>query len=209
MTIHEPMTLATDLLLAALVLWFAARLFREARDGGQRSVLLWGAAFVASALAAAAGGVVHGFTDQLGPLQGGLWKVTVYSVGLASLLLVSASSYAAARGAGRALLIALALAKFVFYAVWMAGHDAFRYVIYDYAPALLLVLILMGWGAARRSVPGALWVVGGILVSFGAAAIQMKGPDLHLHFNHNDLYHVVQMGGFWLWYRGGLLLRDR
>jgi hypothetical protein len=46
------------------------------------------------------------------------------------------------------------------------------------------------------------------LVSCLAAAVQFNGIALHQHFNHNDLYHVVQMGGMYLFYRGALILKD-
>jgi hypothetical protein len=48
--------------------------------------------------------------------------------------------------------------------------------------------------------------VGGILLSFVGAAIQQSGFSLHQHFNHNDLFHIVQMGAFYLLYRGGKVL---
>ena len=32
---------------------------------------------------------------------------------------------------------------------------------------------------------------------------------LHRHFNHNDLYHVIQIVALYLFYRGGALLVDR
>ena len=50
------------------------------------------------------------------------------------------------------------------------------------------------------------WIVGGILLSFVGAAIQQSGVSLHQHFNHNDLFHVVQMVAFYLLYRGGKAL---
>lgn len=210
MTISEPMTLLTDYLLAALVLAFAARLAATGRRQGQKAVLLWGAAFAASGLAALAGGTVHGFVLYLGePAAAALWKVTVYLVGLAGLLLLSACAVAILTGAARRGLILLAALKFAGYVLWMASHDDFRYVIYDYAPALLAVLLLQIYAALRRRDPAAPWVVGGILVSFLGAGIQAAGLAPHPHFNHNDLYHVMQMGAFYLLYRGGLLLRDR
>jgi hypothetical protein len=52
-------------------------------------------------------------------------------------------------------------------------------------------------------------VTGGILASIAAAVVQQSGVRLHRHFNHNDLMHVVQMGGVWLLYQGGARLRDR
>ena len=48
----------------------------------------------------------------------------------------------------------------------------------------------------------------GVLLSVVAAAFQHGGFDLHRYFNHNDLYHVVQLGAFLLLYKGGLRMRD-
>jgi hypothetical protein len=48
-----------------------------------------------------------------------------------------------------------------------------------------------------------------VLVSFLAAGVQFNEIALHQHFNHNDLYHVIQMGGMYLFYRGALVLKDQ
>jgi hypothetical protein len=50
--------------------------------------------------------------------------------------------------------------------------------------------------------------VSGILVSFVASLIQQSGFALHQHFNHNDIFHVIQLLALWLLYRGGRLLDD-
>jgi hypothetical protein len=52
-------------------------------------------------------------------------------------------------------------------------------------------------------------MVAGVAVSIAAAAVQASGLDLHQHFNHNDLYHLVQLGALLLYYRGVRLLTDR
>ena len=49
---------------------------------------------------------------------------------------------------------------------------------------------------------------GGVAVSFAGAAAQMSGFALHRHFNHNDLYHVIQMLGLWLLFRGARGLEE-
>lgn len=210
MTVAEPMTLITDYLLAALTLTFALRLWRGSGEQGWGPKRLWAGALLASALAAAAGGTFHGFRPVLASeVSGALWKVTVLSVGVGSLCLLSAAAVAVLSGAPRRLLVALALVKFAIYAAWMTTHDAFLYVIADYAPALLIVLLLFAFDWFRSRPPAAPWIVGGILVSFAAAGIQAAGIAPHPHFNHNDLYHVVQMGAFYLLYRGGMLLTTR
>ncbi|MFA5516389.1 MAG: hypothetical protein WDA20_08890, partial [Desulfuromonadales bacterium] len=60
-----------------------------------------------------------------------------------------------------------------------------------------------------RRRPAAGWIAGGILVSFVAAGVQATRLAPHPFFNHNDLYHIIQIGAFYLLYRGGRLLADR
>src|SRR4029077_3580882 len=57
--ISEPVTLATDYLLAAAAALMALRVLRTA--GGQDARRWWGVAFIALALGAALGGTHHGF----------------------------------------------------------------------------------------------------------------------------------------------------
>ena len=53
-----------------------------------------------------------------------------------------------------------------------------------------------------RAVAVVVHVVAGVVVSFAGAGVQMSGFALHQHFNHNDLYHVIQMFGLWLFWKG-------
>jgi hypothetical protein len=210
MHITEPMTLITDYLLAGLVFFFGLRLLACWRRTGQQSLYWWAIGFHASAAAALAGGTYHGFLPHLMGLPAFLlWKFTVFVVGLAALFLFSGAVLATLSGNPRRWLLILAGVKFLAYSAVMTFHDDFRFVIYDYAPALLGIFLLALHAALARRERFAPWLVGGVIVSFAAAGIQASGLALHEHFNHNDLYHVVQMGAFWMFYRGGLLLRDR
>jgi hypothetical protein len=51
---------------------------------------------------------------------------------------------------------------------------------------------------------GALSISIGLLVSLAASCVQVMRITLHENFNHNDLFHVIQMLGMYLMYRGGL-----
>ena len=53
------------------------------------------------------------------------------------------------------------------------------------------------------------WLITGVLVSLVAAIVQARRLALHRHFNHNDLYHVIQMAALYAFYRGGAVLVDR
>jgi hypothetical protein len=166
---HEPMTVFTDYLLAMAAGWFGYRLWRAQKR-------LWAFAFFFTAAASILGGTYHGLAYEP------LWKPTVYAVGLASLFLLA--------GLGRPFMV-FGLLKFAVYAVWMATHDDFKYVIYDYGTTLMIVGVV---GLFKRS----WWIVGSVAVSVLAAAVQQSGLALHRHFNHNDLYHLIQIVALWM-----------
>lgn len=186
MRILEPATVVTDYLLGAASLWFAARLWRMRRGAA------WPLVFVFTALGSIAGGTFHG-------LGGGtaLWKTTTIAIGLASFFLLVAVRVP----------VVVALAKFMVYATWMVvGHDQFVYVIVDYGISLLIVVAIeiVLWFRARA--PQTRWIIASVGFSVVAAIVQQQQVDLHSRFNHNDLYHVVQLAALWLLYRGAVVM---
>ncbi len=205
----EPMTLATDHALGALCgLWAVLLLSRNVRLR-QSSVRLWALALIAVATASFAGGTYHGFQHAFSmPVAAILWKLTTISMGVASFLLLAGAFSAAFSGRTRRWSIAAAGLKLGISAGWMARHDEFRFVIYDYGSTLALIMLLV---LAQRThgAPGhRAYIAAGIVTSAAAAAVQLSGIRLHQHFNHNDLMHVIQVGGMWLLYKGGARLRD-
>ena len=206
--ISEPMTMITDYALGAVSAVLGWRLHRDA--GGERARRCWAAAFGALAVSAFLGGTHHGFAAVLSQAVYDLsWKVTVFAIGLFSFGMMAGSMLATTRGAARSALLAIAAAQLAVYTAWMLVHDEYRYVVLDSAIAMAALLLLHGWSAASRRDEASYWVLAGIAVSAVAAAVQYYRVALHEHFNHNDLYHLVQIAGMVLFYRGGKLLRDR
>ena len=210
MRITEPTTMLTDYALAALAVWLGWRLLKAGRRSGDSARLLWGASFLGVALAAAAGGTSHGFAAYLGGVEEGwVWKVTVFSTGLSSAAMLAAAVIARLAGAARVAMLGLVVAKLAAYLAWMSVPDDFLFVILDYAPSMAAVVALLALPGRRAPLPGAAWVAAGVAVSFAGAAVQQSGFSLHQHLNHNDIFHLIQMAGIYLLYRGGMLLRDR
>jgi len=206
MTISEPMTLLTDWMLAGLCLVLGWALLRE--PAASRSRRWLGGALLGTALAALVGGASHGFRAHLGATGNVVaWKVTVLSIGVTGFLFLGAAALSALSPRGRRIVLTLAATEAILYCLWMLWHDEFIWVIADYVPAMLVALGLqvVDW---RRGRPSAPWLAGGIVTSFAGAGIQASGLAPHPSFNHNDLYHVIQMVACWLMYRGGLLLTD-
>jgi hypothetical protein len=191
MTISEPMTLATDYLLAGVTAWLAWRLPKTFRSQGW-----WGVAFAALALGAFLGGTWHGFLQS-----DALWKATVLTVGVASFAMLAGSAIATTSGSSRNVLLAFALIKLIIYSVWMLRRDEFIFVVLDSGIAFAAVAALHLWRFNG-------WILAGVAVSVLAALVQASGLSLHRHLNHNDLYHLIQIGAMVLLYRGARLLTD-
>lgn len=203
------MTLATDYLLGSVSEVCAVLLLRQNRSVRQASIRLWAFALMAAAMGSYAGGTYHGFQHALGPpVAVVLWKVTTISMGVASFFLLISAITAAFTEGDRRWLTAAATLKLAIYVVWMLGHDEFKYVIYDYGSTLAILLWLVASEKAHGVDGHRTYIASGILVSIAAAAVQQSGFRLHQHLNHNDLMHVIQIGGVWLLYKGGARLRD-
>jgi hypothetical protein len=61
--------------------------------------------------------------------------------------------------------------------------------------------------ATQRS-EGIRWLKRAIVISLAGLAVLIAKLSIHEHFNKNDLYHLIQMGGLYCLYRGALLLHN-
>ena len=205
--ISEPVTLATDYLLASLTLFLAWRL--NARADGQRARIAWALAFLALGMGAALGGTWHGFTMIDATVRVVLWKATVLAIGIAAAAMIFGSARAMAGPRLRRGLAVFAAAAFALYAGWMLFHDAYVFVVVDTAVAMAIVAALHAFPSSAWRAPGSRWMVAAVALSAIAAAVQASRWAPHPNFNHNDLYHVLQMGAMALFYAGARELRDR
>ena len=208
-TISEPTTLITDYILGTLSEMCGVFLLKRNMTLRQGSIRWWALALMAAAIGSYIGGTYHGFQHAMEPsVAAVLWKLTTLSMGVASFLLLAAAFTASVSPENQRWMIAAAALKLVIYVMWMLEHDEFRFVIYDYGSTLAILLLLVIAGKTHGVSGHRAYIASGILVSIAAAAVQQSGFRLHQHFNHNDLMHVVQMGGVWLLYKGGARLRD-
>ena len=190
----EPTTTITDYLLAAECIFFGALLLRNNP--------LWAISFFVLAVAAAAGGTHHGFIGSMSaPAAQAVWKVTLYSIGLATLLMLSATLLAYMPSPWKNIFLAITILQFVVYVSIVSFSNDFRYVIYNYVPAMIAILLM---AIFHKN----FWLVGAVMISFAGAAIQRSGVQLHKHFNFNDIYHLVQMVAMYFFYRGGKILQS-
>ena len=194
------MTLATDYALGLLALALSIRMRRRGATSGRSS---WVFALAAAAAAALLGGTYHGFLPWLDTrIATLLWKATLLSIGCAAYGVSMATiRIHLSEPAGRVCRTVVVL-QLMLYSVGAMLTDAFLIAIVNYSIAFGFVLAMHARAWLRwRDSPSA-WVTAGVVVSFLAAGIQAAGIAPHPYFNHNDLYHVVQMVGTWMLYRG-------
>ncbi len=202
MTIHEPMTLATDYALGLVCVALAIRLFRSGRDPSR---LCWSGALAVCAVSAFLGGTYHGFLPYLDAAsQTTLWAATLMAIGCAAFCGTTATARAHLAPPWRQRVETVATLQLAAYLFATTRTHNFLIAIIDYSVSFGFVLIVHAvvWRRTKAEAPG--WIVGGVAISFVAAGIQAAGLAPHPDFNHNDLYHVVQIVGMWMLYRGAL-----
>ena len=193
--VTELTTAATDAVLAVLALvcirWLAAR-----RSADPEKVTLWVLVLALLAVASALGAVAHGFDLSPNTLWL-LWQPLFLSLGLVVALFVVAAVYDGfGAAAARRLLMPALVVGGAFYLLTLLFPGTFMvFVLYE-AVAMLVALALYVRLAIRDGAKWAWLMVLGIGLNIVAAAIQASGTvrlDLGVPFDHNGVFHLVQM----------------
>ena len=206
MQISEPMTLATDWLLA-IAAAFGTRLIGASTRSGHRAPLLWGVAFLVGAAAALAGGAFHGFATTLpAPVRAMLWTIALTGSGVAASLLLAGTVLATLGGRWRRALIVGAAAQLVGCLALASRGPEVRHVVWNGTLTILVILALAVAGA-RQEPQRLAWLL--LALGLSAASLLVERTVISLGpFNHNDLCHVLLTVALWPFYRIGLGLRD-
>lgn len=196
MTSAEQVTAATDLLLSLFVVGGVAWLGRVTMASGARR--LWFAGLLAFAIAGILGFIVHGFTWPAAT-RTLLWQPLYLLLGTALAFMV-AGGIADWRGypAGRRALPFLLLVAFGFYlATRMLGGKYVVFVVFQGLAIIALLAIYARVSFAHRR-PGSGWMLAGFIISLlGGIAQAMNNLEVRVivPFDHNGIYHVIQMAG--------------
>ena len=197
------LTAITNFLLAGETLFLAGRM--SARPKARFSAAWYFSAFlILLGAAALLGGIDHGFFEPAGLPRYAIQRTDwIVLAGVTFCLLMStAQQFFPPRLRGPAL--AVAAAQFAAAVVAALAANSFLVVILNYAPVMLLLLVLNVAGLKNGAGSG--WMVAGIVILFAASGIQAAGLDAWGPLDRNGLYHLVSMIGVYLLYRGGLRL---
>jgi hypothetical protein len=198
--IHEPATLATDMLLALLGGWLAWRL-RKRVTSNNSAAIWWCRALLAMAASALVGGLYHGFAPNFHAAVDGVWWRLVLSLicvmGLTMEVSLIHEIAPAWPGWMRVVVV-----KFLLSVAAVIVWPDFRVAMADYGLAMLAwvaaaLILRRGWR---------IWMLSGVGLSAVAGWVQQSGWGLTPGFNHNDVFHVIQALALLGFYRAGCRL---
>ncbi|MFQ6677088.1 MAG: hypothetical protein ACE5D0_02105 [Fidelibacterota bacterium] len=207
--IYEPMTAFTDLLIFALGLYFARELYGIYTTKMYDVHLYFMLVFLFMGFAGLFGALSHGIGPHFpGGVHSFFWMMALYSIGLTTFTMLMGGLFHVVSHQTMEWLKWFPFLALILYLIFITRHDNFGTVVKFYIPAMILLLMLMLYSLLRFQSNGTGWIIVSILVSFAGAAVQQSGFSMHRHFNHNDIYHVIQMGSMYLLYRGVWVLKD-
>jgi hypothetical protein len=190
----ELTTAATDALLTVVVIAGIAWLHRVVPHSLRHT--LWTIGLALFAVAGALGAFVHGFAIDARTREL-LWQPLYLALGSA-LAFFSAGAIGDWRGdvaARRSVPPLLALVAAFYLVTRLSGGRFLVFVIFE-ALALFFALAVYARLAFQHK-RGAGLVLTGLLLSLAGGALQASSLSLHViwDFNHNGLYHLVQLVG--------------
>jgi hypothetical protein len=162
--------------------------------------------FASSGIGALAGGTVHGFfLQEDSPTGAVLWRIAMLSVGLTALACWSIGGHLLFTEATARLVVALAVLEWVVYAVVVLAIDQrFWIAVANYAPSVVFLTVAFLVAYQRQRQGPILAGLAGMVLTMAAAIVQRLRIALHpSYFNHNALYHVIQMTAFALVFLAG------
>jgi hypothetical protein len=191
----ERTTAATDAVLALAALAVIATVRRRTPPSFPRAI--WTAALAALAAASALAAAAHGLALAESARER-VWQPLWLTLGVMIALFVVGAlhSWRGDRAARAGLWPMLAVALAFYLASGLAGGSFLIFVVYEAIGLLFALLVYLGLARDRR--PGALAVAVALGISLAAGGIQATAWEVEFAgcpFDHNALFHLVQLAG--------------
>ena len=204
----EQTTAATDFILFILSVWTVFKIRKAGRGASKKKAGIWIWVFILLSIAAIFGAVAHGFQmdEKINYL---LWQPLNLALGLSVSLFAVAAIFDLRHGSLPKVVapgfIALGII-FYFITVFIPG-SFLVFIIYEAVVMLFAIFAYISL-ALKGELKGAWWMVSGILITIIAAAIQAS-ETMHVEviweFDHNGIFHIVQMIGILVLLKGLLI----
>ena len=200
--LYEPTTAITDYIIFILGIIFGGLTISIQNSQFHQ---LWGASFISIGIGAFFGGTSHGFGPKMKRIyRMVLWRITIIFIGISGIFMAMSSSLFFITENGKYALFITAGVLLILYFLKIRKQDSFRSAVTFYMPLLGVTLVGFSMAFYFQNITGALFITIGLIVCITGSLTQLLKISLHEKFNHNDLFHVIQMLGMYLMYRGGM-----
>ena len=197
-------TAITDFLLAAEAFFLAGRLSSKPKDRFSAAWYFSGVLLLLG-FAALLGGIDHGFFQPANLPRYVIQRSDWIVLGAVTFCLLMTTSRQFFPPSVQRIVLMVAVLQFAVDTVAVLWIGSFAAVILNYAPVMLLLLVMNF--AGLRNGTGSRHMVAGILILFAASAIQAAGVDIFSPLDHNGVYHLLSMIGIAFLYAGGVKLK--
>jgi predicted phage tail protein len=181
--------------------------FLLARAGSAASAAgFWALAMMSMGVSALVGGIDHGFFEPEGktPAHRALEKAKNIAAGVIAFFALLTVGRQFFGPKAQAVFLVIACAQLGAFVVATLLLDSFLVVILDYAPAMILLLVMSLLGLASGA--GSWQMVVGLVLSTAASVVQALGVDRFSPLDRNGLYHLILMAATVFLFLGGLRL---
>lgn len=198
---YEQVTSITDVVMGLLAVYCAGSI--SALNSFKPATWTWAFGFLA--FSSLLGAAAHGFVMS-GKTYTRLWMPINLSLGLAlGMFVVAALNDLSGESIARTALPVMIMLGFGFFLITLWKPGTFMTFIAYEAVALLLALGVYGYLFFTNALPGAGWMLAGVVVTIIAAAIQATGKPgngIIWYFDNNGVFHIIQMVGMVLLFVG-------
>jgi hypothetical protein len=201
----EQTTAATDVLMAILAFIITLKIYQSGKGIDLKKTRIWIWVFGMLTFASVIGAFAHGF--QMSKLTNFiLWQPLKLSLGLAIGLFAAGVVYDFKNFIlPKTLIPILLVCVIIIFIITVILPDAFAVFIIFEAIFMLFAFVAYTILASRKTIKGAGLMAAGVLITIIAAVIQAIKTirvTFILEFDHNGIFHIVQMIGLIILLKG-------
>ena len=206
--IYEPMTVFTDILIMIFGLWFAREI--QMWFNVRLMEVHWHYAnyFYIVAFTAFTGALYHAIYPEHEIIRDFIWKLTMLGMGFTVLTMLLGTLYYFLPFDTVQWVKWLIVVIIFAFTIWINFNPDLMNAVKLYLPSALFVIGVMTYGWLWKGDHGAMWVLLGFMVTIGGASFTITKLGFHKHFNHNDIFHVIQISGMYFIYRGIMMITN-
>ena len=162
--------------------------------------------FYAVAAGSIIGALFHGFSPHFSKLtREWIWKGALTCMGFTTFFLMMAGVSAVMSYDSYRITMWVAVIGLVLYGWQTVKFAGFGHSVKFIAVGMIFIFTAFATHYWRQAHPGSGYLFAGVLLTVASGGLWATGWSIHKQFNHNDLFHVIQMVCLWLLYQGGVM----